>query len=84
MLAQTSQYTYLLNAVLVTLLQRQDLIRSLLCVVNLLPGLLLFLLKKGDTICEQLGISLNTKRRRQIMMSTRIKDPSLLTPSCDA
>ena len=51
--------TYLLDAVLIALLQRQDLIRALLCVIDLLPSLLLLLLEKGDTVGKQLGVPLD-------------------------
>jgi len=44
--------TYLLNAILVTFLQGQNLIRSLLSVINLLPSLLFLLLKKGNAISQ--------------------------------
>ena len=51
--------TYLLDAVFIALLERQDLICALLRVIDLLPCLLLFLLKQGNTIGEQLGIPLD-------------------------
>ena len=44
--------TYLLNAIFITFLQRQNLISSLLSVINLLPSLLFFLLQKSDAICQ--------------------------------
>ena len=53
--------TYLLNAIFVALLQRQDFVRSLLSVVDLFPSLLLLLLKQGDSVREQLGITLNAE-----------------------
>ena len=51
---------YLLNTIFISLLQSQDLIRALLCIVNFLPCFLLFLLKKCDTVRKKLSISLNT------------------------
>ena len=52
--------TYLLDAVLVAFLESQDLIGSLLGVVDLLPCLLLFLLEEGNTIGQQLRVPLDT------------------------
>ena len=52
--------TYLLDAIFVALLQRQNLICALLSIVDLLPRLLLFLLEQGNTIGQQLGVSLDT------------------------
>ena len=60
----------LLDAVLVALLQREDLVRSLLSVIDLFPCLLLFLLQQGDTIGQQLGISLNTITGNQDVRNT--------------
>jgi hypothetical protein len=57
--------TYLLNTVLIALLQRQDLVCALLCVIDLLPGLLLFLLEKGDTVSQQLGVPLDTANQNE-------------------
>ena len=51
--------TYLLDAIFVAFLEREDLISALLGIVDLLPCLLLFLLEKGDTIGQQLGVSLD-------------------------
>ena len=52
--------TYLLDAVLIAFLESQDLVGSLLGVVNLLPSLLFFLLEEGNTIGQQLRIPLDT------------------------
>ena len=52
--------TYLLDAVLIAFLESQDLIGSLLGVVDLLPCLLLFLLEEGNTIGQQLRVPLDT------------------------
>ena len=51
--------SYLLNTILVSLLQSQDLICALFGIVDFLPCFLLFLLKKGDTVSEKLSIPLN-------------------------
>ena len=51
--------TYLLYTVLVALFECQNLIGTLLCIIDLLPCFLLFLLKKGDTVGQKLSISLN-------------------------
>lgn len=51
--------TYLLNAVLIALLEGEDLVGALLRVVDLLPSLVLLLLKQSDTIRKQLRVSLN-------------------------
>lgn len=48
---------YLLNSVFVTLFQRKNFIGALLCIVNLFPCLIFFLLKQGDTIGEELCVS---------------------------
>ena len=46
------QITYLLYTIFVTFLQSENLISALLCIINLLPSLLLFLFEKCDTICK--------------------------------
>ena len=51
--------TYLLNAVLVALLEREDLIGALLRIVDLLPRLLLLLLEQGDAVRQQLRVPLD-------------------------
>ena len=53
-------WTYLLDPVLVSLLERHDFIGALLRVLNLLPRLHLLLLEQGDTIGQQLCVSLDT------------------------
>ena len=58
--------TYLLDSLLVTLLKGQDLTSSLLCVIDLLPRLHLLLLEKGDTVGQELSISLNTNTPQQL------------------
>ena len=50
---------FLLDSVFVSLLQSEDLICTLLSIVNFLPCLILLLLKQGDTIGQELGITLN-------------------------
>jgi len=51
---------YPLNSVFVTLFQGKNFIGALLCIVNLFPRLIFFLLKQGDTIGEELCVSFNT------------------------
>jgi hypothetical protein len=51
--------TYLLDAVLVALLESKDFIGALLGVVDLLPSLHLLLLEERDTVCEQLSVALD-------------------------
>ena len=58
--------TYLLDSLLVTLLKGQDLTSSLLRVVDLLPRLHLLLLQEGDTVGQELSISLNTNTPQQL------------------
>ena len=45
---------------LVLLLQRHDLIRTLLRLLDLLPGAHLLLLEKGDAVGKELCVSLDT------------------------
>lgn len=52
-----------MNALFVPLLQSENLVGALLSVIDLLPGLHLFLLEQGDTVCEQLRVSLDAKWR---------------------
>lgn len=52
--------TYFLYAIFIALLKSQDLIRTLLRIVNLLPSLLLLLLEESDTVGQQLGVPLDT------------------------
>ena len=53
---------FLLNSILIALLQSKNFSSSLLCVINFLPGLHFLLLKKSNTIGKQLGVSLDAKR----------------------
>ena len=57
--------TYLLDAIFVAFLEREDLISTLLGVIDLLPCLLLFLLEQGNTIGQQLGVSLDATKEPQ-------------------
>ena len=57
--------TYLLDAIFVAFLEREDLIGTLLGIIDLLPCLLLFLLEQGDTIGQQLGVSLDATEESQ-------------------
>ena len=52
--------TYLLDLLLVSLLQAGDVVCPLLGFLDLLPGLHLLLLQKGNTIGQQLSISVDT------------------------
>lgn len=45
---------------LVLLLQRHDLVRTLLRLLDLLPGAHLLLLEQGDAVREELRVSLDT------------------------
>ena len=54
--------TYLLDAVFIALFEGQDLVGTLLCVINFFPSLLFLLLEQGDTIGQKLGIPLDTVR----------------------
>ena len=49
---------------LVLLLQRHHFVRTLLRLLNLLPGAHLFLLEQGDTVGKELSVSLDTTRAR--------------------
>ena len=51
--------TYLLDALLVPLLQARDVARALLGLLDLLPRLHLLLLEKGDSVGKQLSVSLD-------------------------
>ena len=57
--------TYLLDALFIALLEGEDLIGSLLRVVDFLPSLHLFLLQKRNTVGEELGITLDASKKRE-------------------
>ena len=52
--------TYFLDPLLVSLLETSDIVSPLLGFFDLFPSLHLLLLQKGNSVCEQLGISLDT------------------------
>ena len=47
---------FLAHALLVAVLERDDLVGALAGVLDLLPGLLLFLAQQGNTVCQQVSI----------------------------
>lgn len=51
---------FLLHTFLVLSFESLYIVSSLLCLLDFLPGFHFFLFQQGYTICEQLGISLNT------------------------
>ena len=71
---------YLLDSVLIALLQCEDLTSSLFSVVDLFPRLHLFLLEEGDTICEELCISLNANYSKTTIRICNGYEIRLLTP----
>lgn len=50
---------YMLDTVLIAVLQRDNLVGTLAGVFNLLPGLHFFLLQQGNTVSQQVGVVLN-------------------------
>ena len=50
---------FLLDSVFVSLLKSEDLICTLLSIVNFLPRLILLLLQQGDAIGQELSVTLN-------------------------
>ena len=78
--------TYLLNTVLVALLQSQDLVCALLGIIDLLPCLLLLLLKQGDSIRQELGVPLDTTMPQFDCYNSIVKKTAssdlILTLSC--
>ena len=71
---------YLLDSVLIALLQCENLTCSLFSVVDLFPCLHLFLFKEGDTICEELCISLDTNYSKTTIRIPNAYEIQLLTP----
>ena len=63
--------TYLLDLLLISLLQSSNVIGSLLGLLDLLPSLHLLLLEQGDSIGQQLRITLDTtpKAIKQVRIS---------------
>ena len=53
--------TYLLNFLLISLLESRDVIGSLFGFLDFLPGFHFLLLQKSNTICQQLGVTINAK-----------------------
>lgn len=49
-LFEGQSFAYLLDAVLISLFKREDLVRAFLSVIDLFPRLLLLLLEQSDTI----------------------------------
>ena len=60
MLTKAIEQTYLLDAVFIALFEGQNLVGTLLRIVDFFPSLLLLLLEQGNTIGQKLGIPLNT------------------------
>lgn len=58
-LLHTKLFHLLMDLVLILLLQRDDLSGSFLSLLNLLPGTHLLLLEEGDSVGQQLGVSLD-------------------------
>ena len=58
-LIHAKQIQLLLDLHLILLLESHDLTRSLLSLLDLLPCLHLFLLQQGDSVRQQLSVSLN-------------------------
>ena len=55
-------YTYLLNFFFISLFQACDITSSFLGFFNLLPSFHLFLFQKSNTVCQKLGITIDTKK----------------------
>lgn len=60
MLTKAIERTYLLDAIFIALFEGQNLVGTLLRIVDFFPSLLLLLLEQGNTIGQKLGIPLNT------------------------
>jgi hypothetical protein len=55
--------TYLLHLLLVPFFEARDVVRPFLRFLNLFPRFHFFLLQKRDTVGQQLGITVNAKKR---------------------
>ena len=54
---------FLLNTLLIAAFEHTDFVGTLASILDLLPGLHFFLLEKGNTVSQQLGVTLNPNNR---------------------
>lgn len=57
---------YLLNFLFISLFKRENFVRALFGVINFLPCLHFFLLEQGDSVREELSVSLNAIKGKGI------------------
>ena len=54
------------DADVIAFLESHDFTSALLCFLDLLPGLHLLLLEEGDTVSQELGISLDAMKEQSV------------------
>ena len=65
--------TYFLNTIFISLFECEDLIGSLLRIINLLPRLILLLFKQGNSIRQKLSVAFDARSEAAITVNNNEK-----------
>lgn len=65
--------TYFLNTIFISLFECEDLIGSLLRIINLLPRLILLLFKQGNSIRQKLSVTFDARSEAAITVNNNEK-----------